>query len=150
MEAMVGLALGYLGIFLAVMAAVGSAIGTGIAGEAASGVVTEEPTRFVPALVLQALPGTQGIYGFVIGFLLLGKLNVITTTAHGWLFVLSGLPVFLGGVLSAIYQGRVAAAAINMVAKRPEELAKGIIFAVVVEFYAILSFLGSFLLYQRI
>lgn len=150
MEAMVGLALGYLGIFLAVMAAVGSAIGTGIAGEAASGVVTEEPTRFVPALVLQALPGTQGIYGFVVGFLLLGKLNVITTTAHGWLFVLSGLPVFLGGVLSAIYQGRVAAAAINMVAKRPEELAKGIIFAVVVEFYAILSFLGSFLLYQRI
>ena len=150
METLVGLALGYLGIFLAVMAAVGSAIGTGIAGQAASGVVTEEPTRFVPALVLQALPGTQGIYGFVVGFLLLGKLNVITTTAHGWLFVLSGLPVFLGGVLSAIYQGRVAAAAINMVAKRPEELAKGIIFAVVVEFYAILSFLGSFLLYQRI
>ena len=150
METLVGLALGYLGIFLAVMASICSAIGTGIAGEAASGVVTEEPTRFVPALVLQALPGTQGIYGFVIGFLLLGKLNVITTTAHGWLFVLSGLPVFLGGVLSAIYQGRVAAAAINMVAKRPEELAKGIIFAVVVEFYAILSFLGSFLLYQRI
>ena len=150
METLVGLALGYLGIFLAVMASIGSAIGTGIAGQAASGVVTEEPTRFVPALVLQALPGTQGIYGFVIGFLLLGKLNVITTTAHGWLFVLSGLPVFLGGVLSAIYQGRVAAAAINMVAKRPEELAKGIIFAVVVEFYAILSFLGSFLLYQRI
>ncbi len=150
METLVGLALGYLGIFLAVMASIGSAIGTGIAGQAASGVVTEEPTRFVPALVLQALPGTQGIYGFVVGFLLLGKLNVITTTAHGWLFVLSGLPVFLGGVLSAIYQGRVAAAAINMVAKRPEELAKGIIFAVVVEFYAILSFLGSFLLYQRI
>jgi len=150
MEALVGLALGYLGIFLAVMAAVGSAIGTGIAGEAASGVVTEEPTRFVPALVLQALPGTQGIYGFVVGFLLLGKLDVIDTVAHGWLFVLSGLPVFLGGLISAIYQGRVAAAAINMVAKRPEELAKGIIFAVVVEFYAILSFLGSFLLYQQI
>ena len=112
--------------------------------------VTEEPTRFVPALVLQALPGTQGIYGFVVGFLLLGKLDVIDTVAHGWLFVLSGLPVFLGGLISAIYQGRVAAAAINMVAKRPEELAKGIIFAVVVEFYAILSFLGSFLLYQRI
>lgn len=145
-----GLALGYLGIFLAVMAGIGSAIGVGIAGEAASGVVTEEPTRFVPALVLQALPGTQGIYGFVVGFLLLGKLNLITTTAHGWLFVLSGLPIFLGGLLSGIRQGRVAAAAINMVAKRPEELAKGIIFTVVVEFYAILAFLGSFLLYQQI
>ncbi|NLY89816.1 MAG: V-type ATP synthase subunit K [Firmicutes bacterium] len=150
METLVGLALGYLGIFLAVMAAVGSAIGTGIAGEAASGVVTEEPTRFVPALVLQALPGTQGIYGFVIGFLLLGKLNAITTTAHGWMFVVTALPIFLGGLLSAIYQGRVAAAAINMVAKRPEELAKGIIFTVVVEFYAILAFLGSFLMYQQL
>lgn len=150
MEVLVGVALGYLGVFLAVMAAVGSAIGTGIAGQAASGVVTEEPTRFVPALVLQALPGTQGIYGFVVGFLLLGKLNVIATPAHGWMFVITALPVFLGGLLSAIYQGKVAAAAINMVAKRPEELAKGIIFAVVVEFYAILSFLGSFLLYQQI
>ena len=150
MEVMVGLALGYLGIFLAVMAAVGSAIGTGIAGEAASGVVTEEPTRFVPALVLQALPGTQGIYGFVVGVLLLVKLSVITTPAQGWMFVVTALPVFIGGLLSAIYQGRVAAAAINMVAKRPEELAKGIIFAVVVEFYAILSFLGSFLMYQQI
>lgn len=66
------------------------------------------------------------------------------------MFVVTALPVFIGGLLSAIYQGRVAAAAINMVAKRPEELAKGIIFAVVVEFYAILSFLGSFLMYQQI
>jgi|SRR5690554_1364678 len=145
-----GLALGYAGIFLAVMAGIGSAIGVGIAGQAASGVVTEEPTRFVPAMVLQALPGTQGIYGFVVGFLLLGKLDLIQTTAQGWLFLLAGLPIFLGGLISAIQQGKVSAAAINMVAKRPDELAKGIIFSVMVEFYAILSFLGSFLLYQQI
>ena len=145
-----GLALAYAGIFLAVMAGIGSAIGVGIAGEAASGVVTEEPSRFVPALVLQALPGTQGIYGFVVGFLLLGKLDLIHTTAQGWLFLLAALPIFLGGLISAIYQGKVCASAINMIAKRPDELAKGIIFAVVVEFYAILAFLGSFLLYQQI
>lgn len=119
-----GLALGYAGIFLAVMAGIGSAIGVGIAGQAASGVVTEEPTRFVPAMVLQALPGTQGIYGFVVGFLLLGKLDLIQTTAQGWLFLLAGLPIFLGGLISAIQQGKVSAAAINMVAKRPDELAK--------------------------
>lgn len=145
-----GLALAYAGVFLAVMAGIGSAIGVGIAGEAASGVVTEEPSRFVPALVLQALPGTQGIYGFVVGFLLLGKLELIQTIAQGWLFLLASLPVFLGGLISAIYQGKVCASAINMIAKRPDELAKGIIFAVVVEFYAILAFLGSFLLYQQI
>lgn len=145
-----GLALGFLGVFLAVMAGIGSAIGVAIAGEAASGVVAEEPNRFVPALVLQALPGTQGIYGFVVGFLLLQKLSVIGTVAQGWLFVLAGLPIFLGGTISAIYQGKVCAAGIGMIAKRPEELAKGIIYAVVVEFYAILSFLGSFLLIQQI
>jgi|SRR5690554_2371297 len=145
-----GLAFGFLGVALAVVAGIGSAIGTGIAGEAASGVVAEDPTKFVPTLVLQALPGTQGIYGFVIGFLLLQKLPLINTVAQGWLFVFAGLPIFLGGLLSAIYQGRVAAAAIGMVAKRQEELAKGIIYAVVVEFYAILSFLGSFLLIQLI
>lgn len=145
-----GLALGFLGVFLAVMAGIGSAIGVAIAGEAASGVVAEEPSRFVPALVLQALPGTQGIYGFVVGFLLLQKLSVIGTVAQGWLFVLAGLPIFFGGTISAIYQGKVCAAGIGMIAKRPEELSKGIIYAVVVEFYAILSFLGSFLLVQQI
>src|SRR5690554_7078435 len=116
-----GLAFGFLGVALAVVAGIGSAIGTGIAGEAASGVVAEDPTKFVPTLVLQALPGTQGIYGFVIGFLLLQKLPLINTVAQGWLFVFAGLPIFLGGLLSAIYQGRVAAAAIGMVAKRQEE-----------------------------
>jgi len=150
METLVGLALGYLGVFLAVMAAIGSAIGTAIAGEAASGVVTEEPSRFVPALILQALPGTQGIYGFVIAYMLLGKLSAITSVPQGGMLVVAALPISLGGILSAIYQGKVAAAAINMVAKRPDELVKGVMFAVVVEFYAILSFLGSYLLTSRI
>ena len=72
------------------------------------------------------------------------------TRAAACFFVLAAAPISIGGILSAIYQGRVASAAIGMVAKRPEELAKGIIYAVVVEFYAILSFLGSFLLVQQI
>jgi V/A-type H+-transporting ATPase subunit K len=66
------------------------------------------------------------------------------------MLVVAALPISLGGILSAIYQGKVAAAAINMVAKRPDELVKGVMFAVVVEFYAILSFLGSYLLTSRI
>lgn len=145
-----GLVLGFLGVTLAVLAGIGSMIGTGIAGEAASGVVAEDPGKFVPTLVLQALPGTQGIYGFVVAFLILQKLSQIQTVPQGWLCVVAALPICIGGILSAIYQGRVAAAAIGMVAKRQEELAKGIIYAVVVEFYAILSFLGSFLLVQMI
>lgn len=145
-----GLVLGFLGVTLAVLAGIGSMVGTGIAGEAASGVVAEDPGKFVPTLVLQALPGTQGIYGFVVAFLILQKLSQIQTVPQGWLCVAAALPICIGGILSAIYQGRVAAAAIGMVAKRQEELAKGIIYAVVVEFYAILSFLGSFLLVQMI
>ena len=51
-----------------------------------------------------------------------------------------------GGWLSALYQGRVAAAAINVVAKKPDDWAKGIILCGIVEFYAILSLLASVLL----
>ena len=82
--------------------------------------------------------------------MLLGKLSAITSVPQGWMLVVAALPISLGGILSAIYQGKVAAAAINMVAKRPDELVKGVMFAVVVEFYAILSFLGSYLLTSRI
>ena len=56
------------------------------------------------------------------------------------------MPIAFGGLLSAIAQGRVAAASVNIVAKRPEESTKGIILCGIVEFYAILSLLASILL----
>ena len=135
----------------AVMAGVGSAIGVGLAGQASAGVVSEDPDRFGSCLLLQLLPGTQGIYGLLIAFViaskagLLGGGSALTATAGLSLF-LAAIPIAFGGLLSAIAQGKVAVAGINMVAKKPEEQGKAMLMTVMVETYAVLSLLISFLL----
>jgi V/A-type H+-transporting ATPase subunit K len=137
-----------LGAALAVfLAGIGSAKGCGIAGEAASGVIIEEPEKFGRALILQLLPGTQGLYGFVIGFLILFlRLNTGLTMGQGLYLLATGLPVGLAGLLSAIAQGRVSAAGMQILAKNGEQSTKGIILAVIVETYAILGFVSSIIM----
>lgn len=142
-----GLIFSALGIALAVgMAGVGSAKGVGIVGEAASGLITEEPEKFGKALVLQLLPGTQGLYGFVIGFLVYTKLGGDLTFAQGLYYFMACLPIGIAGLYSGIAQGKAAAAGIAILAKKPEHNTKGIIFAAMVETYALLGFVVSFLL----
>ena len=58
-------------------AGIGSAIGVGTAGRAAAGVVTEDPDKFAKVLLLQLLPGTQGIYGLLVAFLALSKVGIL-------------------------------------------------------------------------
>ena len=78
----VGLFYAVLGAALAVlMAGAGSAIGVGIAGQAASGVMTEDPSKFAKVLIMQLLPGTQGLYGLLIGFITLSKIGIIGSGA---------------------------------------------------------------------
>ena len=148
-----GVALAFLGAGLAVgLCCVGSARGTGIVGEAATGVLAVAPEHLSKCMILQVLPGTQGLYGLVIWFFALLQLGAFScgigevTLAQGMTIFVACLPMTLGGFLSAIYQGRVAASAINIVAKKPDDWSKGIILCVVVEFYAILSLLGSILM----
>ncbi|NLI55039.1 MAG: V-type ATP synthase subunit K [Clostridiales bacterium] len=135
----------------AVMAGVGSAIGVGLAGQAGAGVVSEDPDRFGSCLLLQLLPGTQGIYGLLIAFViatkagLLGGGSALSATAGLSLF-LAAIPIAFGGLLSAIAQGKVAVSGINLVAKKPEEQGKAMLMTVMVETYAVLSLLISFLL----
>ena len=135
----------------AVMAGVGSAIGVGLAGQASAGVVSEDPDRFGSCLLLQLLPGTQGIYGLLIAFVIASKAgllsgaSVVSATAGLSLF-LAAIPIAFGGLLSAIAQGKVAVAGINLVAKKPEEQGKAMLMTVMVETYAVLSLLISFLL----
>ena len=134
------------------LAGVGSAIGVGIAGQAAAGVVSEDPDKFGNVLVLQALPGTQGIYGLLIGFIIMLNIGVVDgnikdlTFYQGLSLFFAGLPIGIVGLLSAIYQGKVCAAGIYLTAKRPEETAKGLIFGAMVETYAVLGLLISFLM----
>ena len=154
-----GLIWALFGAALAVfLAGIGSSIGTGIAGMAASGLVSRDPDKFTPTLVLQALPGTQGIYGFLAALMVANKLNWMAATpltdlpaATGWLIFAACLPVGIAGLLSGIYQGKVAATGINIVAKAGSaHMIKGVIYAVVVETYAILGFIATFLLLNGI
>ena len=135
----------------ALLAGIGSARGVGLAGEAAAGVLTEDPNKFGQTLILQALPGTQGIYGLLIAFIIMLKVGVIggmqdITLGQGIYLFTAALPMGIVGLFSAIYQGRVSAAGMGVVAKRPEETGKAMIYAAMVETYAILALLVSFLM----
>jgi V/A-type H+-transporting ATPase subunit K len=146
-----GFLLGALGVALAVgMSGVGSAKGVGIAGEAAAGLLSEQPEKFGKALILQLLPGTQGLYGFVIGLLVLRQLKPETTFAQGLYLLFACLPIAIVGLWSAIAQGKTSAAGMQILAKNPEHNTKGILLAAMVETYAILGFVVSFLLVNSI
>lgn len=148
-----GNAFALLGAALAAaLACIGSAIGTGIAGEAGCGLVSEEPEKSGKVMILQVIPGTQGLYGFVIFFLAYLKIAAATSisVAQGFDLIFACLPVGIGGLLSAIAQGKVAAGSINILAKKPDEWSKGMIMCIVVEFYAILCLLASFLMLNTI
>ena len=148
-----GLAIGFLGAALACgLCCAGSARGCGIAGEAGSALLCEDPSAFGKIMILQVVPGTQGLYGLVVWFFAILQMGVFNGTAVG-MSVADGLrvaaaclPMATGAALSAPAQGRVAATAINLMAKRPNDWAKGIILCITVEFYAILSLLASFLM----
>lgn len=147
-----GVVLGILGAMLAVlMSGIGSAIGVGIAGRAAAGVVTEDPSKFGKVLILQLLPATQGIYGLLIAFIALSQMGVIgggaqeMTTAQGLAYLVASLPIAVVGMFSAIHQGKTAVASIGVVAKKPEQFGKSLLFPAMVETYAILALLISML-----
>ena len=152
-----GIGLAFLGAALAVgPSCIGSAKGTGMVGEAATGLLSQAPEHFSKCLILQVLPGTQGLYGFVALFIVLGQVGVLSgspvavTVSQGLAFFAACLPIMLGGWLSAIFQGRVAAASIGIVAKHPEASTKGIIFCGIVEFYAILSLVATIMISTNI
>ena len=147
-----GTAIGLLGAALAVgFACYASGRGTGAAGEAGAGLLAENPNMFGKVLIMQVLPGTQGLYGLVIFFFTLVQLGTFAdglatlTLAQGLAVFAACLPMAFGG-LTAIPQGRVAAAAIGMMARQEEGMGKGIILCIIVEFYAILCLLASILL----
>jgi len=153
----------FLGMFFALtgavlavtLACVGSAKGVGIASEAAAAVIIDDPSKFAKLLILQLLPGTQGLYGLVVAVMILLKIGVLggspdISLLAGLLYLVAGLPVGIGGLISAIAQARVAVTGITIVAKKPSESSKAIISATLVEFYALLSFISSFLMVMNI
>ena len=152
-----GMALGFLGAGLAAaLCCIGSAKGTGTAGEAGTGLLCEDPNTFGKVMILQVIPGTQGLYGLVVWFFACFQMGMLNGTAAG-MSVMEGLqyfvaclPIAIGGLMSAIAQGRVAAGSINILAKQPDHWSKGMVLCITVEFYAILSLLASMLMILNI
>lgn len=134
-----------------IFAGMGSAYGVGVAGQAAAGVVTEDPNKFAKVLILQLLPGTQGIYGLLVAFIALSKIGLLggspadLSISTGLLIFAACLPIAIVGLVSARHQGRTSVASIGIVAKKPEQFGKAMLFPAMVETYAILALLISIL-----
>jgi V/A-type H+-transporting ATPase subunit K len=146
-----GMCLALAGVGIAVgLSGAGSSIGVGLAGQASAGVLTADPSKFGRLLVMQILPGTQGLYGLIVGIMVLMNIGVLGDGAapdvsRGAAYLAGCVPMAIGGLVSAIHQGKVCASGVNIIAKRPEESSKAIVSASLVELYALLSFIVSFL-----
>ena len=145
--------LAFLGAAIAAIpAGMGSAKGVGLVGEASAGLVAEDPSKFGKALILQALPATQGIYGLITAFLIIFNTGIFGGTiasysvAQGMYYLVAALPIGVVGYFSAVAQAKVSAAGISLLAKRPKEVGKAIIASAMVETYAILALLVSLLM----
>ena len=142
---MEGIIFAVLGAGLAMfLAGSGSAIGIGYAGQAANGVLSEDPDKFGLMLILVALPGTQGFYGFLSAFLIILKIGLLGEVAtisvsQGLQILGAALPIGITGLLSGIHQGKVCAAGIGVAAKQPAHAMKAVIYGALVETYAVLG-----------
>ena len=150
---MSGIVFALTGAALAViLSGMGSAYGVGVAGRAAAGVVTEDPDKFAKVLILQLLPGTQGIYGLLVAFIALSKIGLLGGGAQmdmemttGLLYLAACLPVGVVGLVSGRHQGETSVAAIGVVAKKPDQFGKAMLFPPMVETYTLLALLISIL-----
>jgi len=129
-----------------ILSGMGSAKGCGMVGKASTGVVTEEPEKFGKALILQLLPGTQGLYGFIIGLLIALKMADPLTLSQGLYLFIAGSVTGFVEYFSAIHQASVSTAGLQILVKNPDQNTKGIIFAAIVETYAILAFVAAIIL----
>jgi V/A-type H+/Na+-transporting ATPase subunit K len=152
----IGLIYAIVGAALAVfLPGAGSAIGVGIVGQGAAGAIAEDPEKFGKLIILQALPGTQGIYGLLAAFMILTKMGfpgpfVELSLESGMALFGAALPIAFVGLVSAIYQAKVALAGVNILVKKPEEMGKAIILSAMVETYAVLGLLATILLINNI
>lgn len=152
-----GIIFALLGAALAALfAGIGSAKGVGIVGQSAAGLITEDPEKFGQSLILQVIPGTQGFYGFITALIILNKIGILSgnpaslTLGQGFMLLMASLPMAFVGYSSAISQGKTAAAGIQILAKRPEKMFNGVIYAVMVETYAVVALITSILMIVNI
>ena len=133
-----------------VLAGIGSAKGVGGAAQASMGVLSEDSSMFDKMLVLTLLPGTQGLYGFIVGFIIMIRCGMLggtePTLLQGLSYVAASLAIGIGGLISGIAQGKAAVSGISMCAKDGSNFSKAMVSVTLVEIYALLAFIVSLLM----
>jgi V/A-type H+-transporting ATPase subunit K len=147
-----GLIYGYIGAAIAaIVAGIGSAVGVSIAGQAGTGVLAEDPDKFGKVLLMELLPGTQGIYGLVVALMIMLKLGVfagapaVISETNGLIMMVGAIPTGIVGLLSGIYQGKVSAAGIQLIGRRGDQSGRALTMSAMVEPYAVFAVLISLL-----
>ncbi|MCL1795029.1 MAG: V-type ATP synthase subunit K [Oscillospiraceae bacterium] len=136
-----------VGIFLAVvLPGIGSAKGASVIGKATSALISEQPEKFGQSLVLYMMHASQGLYGFIVGFLIFMNLTDELSLALAVRNLGAGAVMGIAGIFTAIHQSSIAAAGIQILAKKPEHSTKGVLYSAMIETYAIFAFVISVLI----
>ncbi len=147
MESSIPLVMAYIGLGLMVgLAGVGSAIGVSIPGNATIGTIKKKDEAFGQCMILSALAGTQGLYGFGGFFLVFENLSESITLVQGMGVFASGFMLGLVCLFSAIQQGGIAANGVAGIGQGHDVFGKTLVLAVFPELYAIVAFAAFFLL----
>jgi V/A-type H+-transporting ATPase subunit K len=144
-----GNAFAILGAALAAaLAGIGSSIGVSMVQQASCGVITERPELYNKTQVLQLIPASQALYGFVVGFLVLTRIVLVDAAyslTNGLMIMGGCLAIGISGLFSGIAQGKVCAAGVIMVGRREELSGRALTMAVVTELFALFGLIISIL-----
>lgn len=144
---MTAIILGYIGVALMVgLAGMASSIGTSIAGQAAVGAIKKNSSAFGSCSLLCAIPGSQGLYGFVGFFMVRNYLTDGISLMQGAAILGAGLLMGFVCLLSSIYQAKICANGINAIGNGHNVMVKTMILAAFPELYAILTVAGVYLI----
>ena len=138
-----------LGIMIS-LAGTGSAIGTALGAMTTVGALRKNKKAFGSYIILSALPGTQGLYGFAGFFIMKGILVEGMTFLQGAAVLGAGIALGVAGLFSGIYQGRVCANGIDSIGNGNDVFGQTLILAVFPELYAILAFAATYLIQTSI
>ena len=143
----IGMARAILGASLAAAGGgFGSSVGVGIAGEVGNGVLSEDDKKFAPVLILQALPATQSIYGMLTAFIIMQKITIGLSFEKGLNLLCAAVVVAVVQLISAIWQGKVSAASMQLIARKPKQMGQAIILPAMVETFAVFGLLVGIIL----
>jgi len=131
-----------------IMTGIGSAIGMSWVQQAAAGVISEQPHKYGKLLILQLIPSSNALYGFVVGFLVVNTTVLgggVFTMTQGLLILALCLPIAIVGLLAALAQAKVCAAGVRMVGKREELSGRALTMSVFIELFALFALIVSVL-----